>query len=70
MFDFFEQILGFFELAWQFFLNLFDMLVVLLRTLTAAVELPIQLSLVLPSVLGASVIIFLAVFVVKFIVGR
>lgn len=70
MFDFFSQILGFFDLFWDFIVNLFTMLITLVTTLIGAIQLPVELSISVPSVLGSSIMITLAVYVAKFFVGR
>lgn len=70
MFDFFSQILGFLELLWDFVVNLFTMLITLITTLIGAVQLPVELSISVPSVLGSCIMITLAVYVAKFFVGR
>ena len=70
MFDFFGQILGFVETLFNMVINIVTMLVTLIQGRIGAIEIPLQLAIVAPSILGVSISIFLAVFVAKFIIGR
>ena len=70
MFDFFEKILGFIETVFEFFINLVESLFMALEVLTKAVVFPIELSGLMPSIIGSAMLIVVSLSVVKFIVGR
>lgn len=70
MFDFFNTIIGYIQIAWEYFTNLISTFVFAAQMITAALNFPRLLVGVVPPVLGASVLIFIAVYVVKFFIGR
>ena len=70
MFDFFDTIIGYIELAWSYFLNLIHTIVFACQMITASLAFPRQLVGVVPFALGAAIMIFIAVYVVKFFIGR
>ena len=70
MFDFFEKILGFIETVFEFFINLVESLFMAIEVLAKAVVFPIELSGLMPSILGSAMLIVVSLAVVKFIVGR
>lgn len=70
MFDFFNQALGFFETIFNFFLNVLDTGVRLIELVLKAFVVPSELIGILPSFIGVSLSIVLAVSIVKFIFGR
>lgn len=70
MFEFFDQILSFLTMVWQFFVNLVTNLIVLISAVTSAVRLPMELSVLMPMFIGTSMLIAVSVWVVKLILGR
>lgn len=70
MFDFFEQVLGFIESFFEFFVNFCESLFTALGVLLSSITFPLVLSGYLPSILGSCVVILTSLAVVKFIVGR
>ena len=70
MFDFFNQVLGFFEAIWEFFLQLLDTLLVSIQLLGQAIVFPIELVGFLPALFGTGLLITIAICVIKFILGR
>lgn len=70
MFDFFNQVIGFIESIWQFFLNIINSLIMAVETLARAVSLPLELIAYVPSILGSAITLVVSLSIVKFIVGR
>lgn len=70
MFDFFDKIIGYIEMAWDFLISIIESLLQLLVLTSTTVSLPLNLVGYLPSVLGVSVLVSVSVYVVKLIVGR
>lgn len=70
MFEFFDQILGFILVVWQFLHNIITGLLTAIDMLEVAVGLPPLLVGFMPTVIGASMMIFVSIFVIKFIIGR
>ena len=70
MFAFFDQIFGFLETVWEFFISLVNSLIVALTATVTAATLPVTLMPFLPAIIGSSVMIVIAFAVVKFIIGR
>ena len=70
MFDFFSKILGFIETVFEFFINLVESLFMALEVLTKAIVFPLELSGLMPSILGSAMLIVVSLAVAKFIVGR
>lgn len=70
MFDFFNTIIGYIEMAWEYFTNLIATIVFACQMITASLTFPRMLVGVVPAVVGAAILIFIAVYVVKFFIGR
>ena len=70
MFDFFDQVIGFIESIWQFFLNSINSLIMAVETLARAVYLPLELIAYVPAILGSAITLVVSLSIVKFIVGR
>lgn len=70
MFDFFEKILGFVQTLFNFVLNIINSLIMALQMVVSVVTVPTFISTFLPPVLCSAVLIFTAIYVVKFIIGR
>lgn len=70
MFDFFSKILGFIETVFEFFINLVESLFMALEVLTKSIVFPLELSGLMPSIIGSAMAIVVALAVAKFIVGR
>lgn len=70
MFDFFDKIIGFFEMIWTLVVNLVNSLLMLLGTI---VNIPVVigvLSMYLPAVIFTGVMVTISFAVIKLIVGR
>lgn len=70
MFDFFEKVLGFIETVFEFFINLVESLFMALEVLAKSIVFPLELSGLMPSIIGSAMVIVVSLAVVKFIVGR
>lgn len=70
MWAFFENVLGYLELAFTIAKNLLQAPFYFLSLISAAVNVPILLTGVLPPVLGAAVTAFMIIWIVKGIFGR
>ena len=70
MYDFFNQLLGYVEMFFQYLSNFAMTLIYAMQMITTAIALPKHLIVSLPWMLGSAIVIFLAVYVVKFFVGR
>lgn len=70
MLDFFNSILSFIELIWDFFLNLVDTLFVFVETLTSAVLLPPLLLGVVWAPIASCIVAVTGFAIVKMIIGR
>ncbi len=70
MFDFFDKIIGFFEMIWTLVVNLVNSLLMLLGTI---VNIPVVigvLAMYLPAVIFTGVMVTISFAVIKLIVGR
>lgn len=70
MFDFFSKILGYLEVAWSYFINLIESLLMAIGFLTSAAGFSLQIVPYMPPIIGTAIVVFLAVFLIKFLVGR
>ena len=70
MFAFFDQIIGYIELIWNFVLSFFKALGFAISALVSSITIPTTLIAYLPTFLGASVSIVIGVYLVKFLLGR
>lgn len=70
MLDSLSQILGFFESIFEFFINFIQSLFVLLEVIAKAFVVPLEVSGMVPSVIGSSMLIVCFIAFIKFILGR
>ncbi len=71
MIEFFNSVIGFFETAFQFFVNLIESLLLAINMLIKAVPLILSVGMLyMPAIIATSVMVVCAVSVVKFIIGR
>ena len=70
MFDFFSQLFGYIEVAFNFLLNIVESTITLISTLPNAISTAVYLVGFLPSFIGSCVIAVIAVGVVKLMIGR
>lgn len=70
MFDFFNTIGGYLSTFWKLVENFCLMLSVIINVLIDGVSLPIQFATFFPGFLGASILIFVVLYVIKFILAR
>lgn len=70
MFDFFNLISGFAVSLFQFFVNLVESLIQAVIFMGAGGAFAAAIVPFMPSIIGTSIVIFLAIFVIKFLIGR
>lgn len=70
MFQFFDKIIGFFETAFQFFVNLIDGLISALGLVSSSITVTTMFSGFMPSLILSSFVIVFSISAIKFIVGR
>lgn len=70
MFAFFDKIIGFLEMLWDFFVNLVEGLITALAAIANIATLPALLALYMPTIITTGVIICISFAVIKFIIGR
>lgn len=70
MLDFFESIISYIDLIWNFFINAIRSLISLFTVLLGAVTLPQMLVNTVPSFLAVSVSAVASIALIKLIVGR
>lgn len=69
MLDFFDSVINFFDLLWQFISNMISGIITLLQILVNMVSLPTKLLNWVPGVIGSSILIVAAIGVAKLIAG-
>ena len=67
---FFEMIIGYIEMVWDFFLNLINSLVMLISAIAGAVILPPAVAVMVPSFLAISVVAMAGISICKLVIGR
>lgn len=70
MLDFFETVVGYIEMVWDFVLNLINSLLTLITTLVSAVLLPPAVAVMVPSFLAVSVTAVAGIAICKLVIGR
>lgn len=70
MFDFFDTIIEYITMAWEFFLNIISSTFELIKAIASAMVLPPTLLMHFGGVLGACILSVAAFSVVKMILGR
>lgn len=70
MFEFFDRIIGYIETLWNLVVGLVSSLLIALRFLITGTEAIYYLAGFLPGIIGGCVIIFLAIAILKFLLGR
>lgn len=70
MFDFFDKILGFFEAIGQFIENFFNSLIMAVTFMMSSVGFSIQLVSFVPAIIGSAIVIFIAIYVIRFILMK
>lgn len=70
MFDFFNQISGFAVSLFQFFVNLVESLIQAVIFMGSGVSFSLAIVPFMPSIIGTAIVIFIAIFVIKFLIGR
>ncbi len=70
MFAFFDLILGYLETIWNLVVGLVSSLLMAIKFVITGTDAIVYLSGFLPAVIGGCVIIFLAVAILKFVLGR
>ena len=70
MFEFFDQLLSYVTSFFSFFTNIIASLLLAVRFILDALELPVLLAGVMPPIIGTAVLIFVGLYVLKFLIGR
>lgn len=70
MFDFFSKILGYVEVAFDYLLNLIDSLLMAVGFLATSSSFAFTLVSYMPPIIGTAIVVFLAIFLIKFLIGR
>lgn len=70
MFDFFDKIIGFVETVFSFFINLVESLIQAVVFLGHSSSFAIALVPFMPSIIGTAIVVFFAIYVIKFLIGR
>lgn len=70
MFEFFDSVLNFFDIVWQFIQNLINSIVVLFQILIQAIAVPPLLIGFVPGIVGVGILSMVGIAVAKLIVGR
>lgn len=70
MFDFFEKIWGTVELVLSFFFNLIESMFSAVLVMSNGATFVLQLSGLMPTIIGSSMLIVVFMAVIKFLIGR
>ena len=70
MFSFFEQVTGWVNTLFQFFINLIESLLQAVIFLSSAIPFSTHLTVYMPSIVGSSIVCVVAIFLIKFLLGR
>lgn len=70
MFEFFDQVVGFFEVIWTMIQNFINSLIMILGTVVAIPGVIAELAFFLPAVIFTGVTVTISFAVVKFLIGR
>ena len=70
MFDFFSKILGFVEVLFDYFVNLIESLIMAVYFAGTAVSFTTYLVPFMPAIIGSAIVVFVAIYLVKFLIGR
>ena len=69
MFEFFDQILGFFGAIWDILRNALSSVSLAFELLVVSTSLPSMFVGFVPTVIGSAIILFMAIYTVKFVVS-
>lgn len=70
MFDFFNQLLGFVEVTFSFFMNVIESLIQAITFVVTSVPFVFALASYMPAIIASCMIIIVSIAIVKFIIGR
>lgn len=70
MFEFFDKVLGFFEAIGQFLENFFNSLIMAITFMLSSVGFSLQLVAFVPAIIGSAIVIFIAIYVIRFILMK
>lgn len=70
MFDFFNQVIGYIETAFNFLLNLIESLLQAIGFLVSSIPFVMAIVPYMPAIIGSCIVMALSVAVIKFIIGR
>lgn len=70
MFDFFDQVIGFIETVFTFFLNMVQSLIQAITFMSNGVTFSLMMVGYMPAIIGTAITIFIAIYVLKFLIGR
>ena len=70
MFDFFDKVIGYIEIAFEFLFNVVESLITFITLIPNAMSLPLHLVGYLPTIIGTAVVSVMAIGVIKLLAGR
>lgn len=70
MFDFFNQVLGFIQTVFDFFISLVESLILGISLLVSSIDLPLLLVGYVPPILGSAIVVCFSIYIIKFLIGR
>lgn len=70
MFDFFDKILGFVEIIWDYFINLIESLAMAVYFVGTSVSFTTYIVPFMPAIIGSAIVVFMAIYLIKFLIGR
>lgn len=70
MFDFFDKVIGYIEMAFEFLFNVVESLFTFITLIPKAMTLPVHLIGYLPSIIGTAVLSVMSIGVIKLLAGR
>lgn len=70
MFDFFNQIIGYVETAFNFLLNFIESLITAVVFVTNSSTVVLGMAGFMPNIIGTCLVIVIAISIIKFLIGR
>lgn len=70
MFDFFDRLFGYIEIVFDFFLNIIKTLITALGVLSQSATIVVHLTGYMPTMIATGVVVFSAIMICKFLIGR
>lgn len=70
MFEFFDKIIGFFDMVWEMVINFVNSLIMILGTVLQIPVVVATLAVALPSIIFTGLTVTISFAIIKFILGR